>query len=62
MAMKIKDYVAKMYKEHPELPALVAEVERIYGDKVLFPDLVIDALLDGMTPAEVAADDTLMDL
>jgi len=62
MAMKAKEYMAKMYAEHPELPEMVAEVERLYGARIQFPCMVIEALLDGMTPAEVAADSALMDL
>lgn len=60
--MLLKDYCAKMYAEHPGLEEQVKEVERLYGGSLEHPTLVIRALLDGMTPAEVAADDTIMDL
>ena len=52
--MTIKEFVEKSYREHPELPELVKEVERLWGDKAEYPDLVIEALLEGKTPEEVA--------
>jgi len=52
--MTIREFVEKSYQEHPELPEQVKEVERLWGDKAEYPDLVIHALLSGKTPEEVA--------
>lgn len=59
--MTIKKFVEKSYREHPELPEKVKEVEQIWGDKAEYPDLVIEALLSGKTPEEVATNE-YMDL
>ena len=47
MAMLAKDYIAKMYKEHPELPEKIAEMERLYGAKVENKCMAIKLLLKG---------------
>ncbi len=60
--MLAKDYYAKMYAEHPGLEEQVKEVERLYGIPLPDKTSVIWALLEGMTPAEVAADTAIMDL
>lgn len=56
--MLARDYIAKMYAEHPGLEEQVKEVERLHGDTLEHPTLVIRALLGGRTPA----DDALMDI
>ena len=52
--MTIKEFVEKSYQEHPELPEKVKEVERLWRGKAEYLDLVIEALLSGKTPEEVA--------
>ena len=50
-----------MYKEHPELPALAAEMELINDRSLENTCTVIEAMLEGRTSAEIAVDDALMD-